>query len=306
MRRISRLRRARSSSSWGTPTSPSSRCSRRWSATPCASATPTPGSCTGSPASATGSPTCSGDRRATGATSRAIRSHGPGTLVGRVGLERRAVQIADVLADPEYRWRAGRELGGFRTTLGVPMLASDGVVGVLALWRARSTRSTTGRSTRHGVRRAGAMAIRKVELLQELEQRSSSSHDGRGAEALREVGQAVSSSLDLDQVLATIVTRAVELSGTDGGSILEYDRRRGCSWCAPRRHEPELVATCTRTRIHLDETFVGRAAATRRAAAGPDLDAEPPRSPHRAAPPPRAGGRCWRCRCCGRTRSSAR
>ena len=73
--------------------------------------------------------------------------HGPETLVGRVGLERRIVQIPDVLADPAYRWHTGRELGGFRTMLGVPMLAGDRVVGVLTLWRSRSIRSATARST---------------------------------------------------------------------------------------------------------------------------------------------------------------
>ena len=60
---------------------------------------------------------------------------GPGTLVGRVGQERRTVQIPDVLADPDYRMHRARELGGFRTILGVPMLAAERVVGVMVLWR---------------------------------------------------------------------------------------------------------------------------------------------------------------------------
>ena len=45
-------------------------------------------------------------------------------------------------------------------------------------------------------------------------------------EALGEIGQAVSSSLDLDEVLDRIVTHAVQLSGTDGGSMLEFDDDR--------------------------------------------------------------------------------
>src|SRR5262245_7025729 len=53
--------------------------------------------------------------------------HGPGTLVGRVELERRTVQIADAATDPEYQWREARELGGFRAMLGVPMFAAGGV-----------------------------------------------------------------------------------------------------------------------------------------------------------------------------------
>ena len=41
--------------------------------------------------------------------------------------------------------------------------------------------------------------------------------------ALGEVGQAVSSTLDLETVLSTIVSRATQLAGMDGGSIYEYD-----------------------------------------------------------------------------------
>src|SRR5262249_38076239 len=41
--------------------------------------------------------------------------------------------------------------------------------------------------------------------------------------ALGDVGRAVSSTLDLETVLSTIVSRAIQLSGTDGGSVYEYD-----------------------------------------------------------------------------------
>ncbi len=42
---------------------------------------------------------------------------------------------------------------------------------------------------------------------------------------LGEVGQAVSSTLDLETVLTRIVSHAVQLSGTDGGAIYEYDEQ---------------------------------------------------------------------------------
>ena len=41
--------------------------------------------------------------------------------------------------------------------------------------------------------------------------------------ALGEVGQAVSSTLDLETVLTTIAVRADQLSGTDGATIYEFD-----------------------------------------------------------------------------------
>jgi signal transduction histidine kinase len=61
---------------------------------------------------------------------------GPGTVVGRVGTQRRAVQIRDAQSDPGYTMQRALELGGFRTMLGVPMLAEDRVLGVIVLWKA--------------------------------------------------------------------------------------------------------------------------------------------------------------------------
>ena len=47
-------------------------------------------------------------RRSTAATSPSTRSRAaPGTLVGRVGLERRTVQIADARVRPGYQWQRG-------------------------------------------------------------------------------------------------------------------------------------------------------------------------------------------------------
>jgi signal transduction histidine kinase len=60
---------------------------------------------------------------------------GSGGIVGRVGSERRTVQIRDAQSDPGYTMRRALELGGFRTMLGVPMLAEDRVLGVIVLWR---------------------------------------------------------------------------------------------------------------------------------------------------------------------------
>ena len=53
-------------------------------------------------------------------------------------------------------------------------------------------------------------------------------------QALGAVSQAVSSTLDLQQVLTTVLGHAVELSGMDGGSIFEYDDATGNSTSAPR------------------------------------------------------------------------
>jgi signal transduction protein with GAF and PtsI domain len=62
-------------------------------------------------------------------------SPGPGSLVGRTARECQAQQIADAAADPEYEWHEARDLAGFHTMLGVPMVADGRVVGVIGLWR---------------------------------------------------------------------------------------------------------------------------------------------------------------------------
>jgi GAF domain-containing protein len=56
-------------------------------------------------------------------------------VVGRVLLERKPVQIADVLADPEYRLRETQRLGGFRTHLGLPLLREGNPIGILVVSR---------------------------------------------------------------------------------------------------------------------------------------------------------------------------
>jgi GAF domain-containing protein len=56
-----------------------------------------------------------------------------GSGFGRALLERRAVHIPDVNADPEYTLVEGQKLGDYRTVLAVPMLREGVVIGVLSL-----------------------------------------------------------------------------------------------------------------------------------------------------------------------------
>jgi signal transduction histidine kinase len=56
-------------------------------------------------------------------------------VVGRVLLDRKPVQIADVLADPDYQLLETQRLGGFRTHLGLPLLREGKPIGVLVVSR---------------------------------------------------------------------------------------------------------------------------------------------------------------------------
>ena len=188
------------------------------------------------------------------------------TLVGRIRLDQRAQQIPDVLADPEYGRPDVQQIAGFRTILGVPMILDGEVVGVLSVWRTevkpfddRSAELLTTFAAQ------AAIAIRNVDLVRALETRQEElAAKVDQLEALGEIGQAVSSSLDPDEVLATIVMHAVQLTGADGGSIFEFDdaaeefRIRTAFGTGD-----ELVHALRRIHIGLHETLVGRAALER-------------------------------------------
>jgi PAS domain S-box-containing protein len=60
-----------------------------------------------------------------------------GTVAGRVTLERRPIHIVDVLEDPDYTYREGQAVTGFRTMLGIPLLREETLVGVFVLGRMR-------------------------------------------------------------------------------------------------------------------------------------------------------------------------
>jgi signal transduction histidine kinase/ActR/RegA family two-component response regulator len=196
------------------------------------------------------------------------------TLIGRVGLDRRTQQIPDVLADPEYGYDL-QQIAGYRTLMGAPMLVDGEVVGALNVWRTE-VHPFEAREMAIVTAFAGqaAMAVHGVTLVQELEARSAElAKNVERLEALREVGEAVSSSLDVDHVLSTIAMHAVALSGTDGGSIMEYSDHDRCFMVrSVHRTDPAVVERLRSIRIDLDETLVGRAAKQRHPIAVPDLD----------------------------------
>ena len=60
---------------------------------------------------------------------------GRGTITGRVLIERRPVQIVDIVADAEYANPDAQRASGFRTVLAVPILREGSTIGVLIVWR---------------------------------------------------------------------------------------------------------------------------------------------------------------------------
>jgi len=195
------------------------------------------------------------------------RRPGRGSCVARVGLEHGTVQIADVLADAEYEESDFQKISGFRTMLGVPMLREGELVGAIVLWRTE-VRKFTDRQIELVTTFAdqAVIAIENVRLLRELQSRTSDL--ARSVEELRalgEVGQAVNSTLDLETVLNTIVTRAVQLSNAKAGVIYEYDEgtQRFDRISGAYGLDEDLRAVLSATPLRLGEGAAGQAAAQR-------------------------------------------
>jgi signal transduction histidine kinase len=108
------------------------------------------------------------------------------------------------------------------------------------------------------------IAIENARLFNELQARTAElTRSVDKLTALGEVGRAVSSTLDLETVLTTIVSRAVELSGLDGGVVFEYDDRAEEFVQRVATETGQALAEARRTaRIRKGEGVIGRTAIT--------------------------------------------
>jgi GAF domain-containing protein len=188
------------------------------------------------------------------------------TVSARTIRERAVVHIEDVLAEPQYAARDAALAAAFRSSLGVPMIREGQVIGAIFVSRAKPGRfADTQIDLLKAFADQAVIAIENVRLFKELQARTAELTRSVGElKALGEVGQAVSSTLDLQTVLDTIVARAVQLSGTQGGVIYEYDdATQEFRLRATHQVEDELVEALRVEPIRLGEGATGRAAATR-------------------------------------------
>jgi len=95
--------------------------------------------------------------------------------------------------------------------------------------------------------------------------------------ALGEVSQAVNSTLDLQEVLNTIVSKAVQLSDTDAGAIYDYDEtRKEFGQRSTYGMDDDLIAAFKERRIRIGDPGIGQAARERVPLQIADLQKEPP------------------------------
>jgi two-component system, NtrC family, sensor kinase len=208
----------------------------------------------------------------------AVRAHFGPVAVGRVELS---------IDEPQFRWIRGHgtlhvpdieaqndfpmlglvgNVRIFRTFLAAPLLHQGELIGTLNARRAEVRPFTPPQiKLLETFADQAVIAIENVRLFRELDERTNELARSVGElKALGEVGQAVSSTLDLQTVLSTIVGRAVQLSGTDCGIIYEYDEStQEFDLRASYQMEQELVEAYQATPLRLGQGATGRAAETR-------------------------------------------
>ncbi|MDP2700991.1 MAG: GAF domain-containing protein, partial [Candidatus Rokubacteria bacterium] len=189
-----------------------------------------------------------------------------GLASGRAILERAVVHIPDVELDPEYQAQAVSRAVGWRSGLFVPMLREGAPIGVIAVARAApGPFSDNEIELLKTFADQAVIAVENVRLFKELEARTGElTQSVEKLTALGEVSQALSSTLDVETVLNTIVSHASQLAGAAGCSIYEYDESaEQFELRATHNDDTEFVEALRAVPLRKGEGLMGRAAEMR-------------------------------------------
>ena len=199
------------------------------------------------------------------------------SAVRRVGLEKRPVHIPDILADPECVVPEAYREEGMRTSLAVPLLKENNLIGAIAIWR-REVRPFTDVHIKlvSTLADQAVIAIENVRLFKELQERNRDLTEALEQQtATSEVLKVISrSTFDLKPVLETLTENAVRLCGAERGSIYRFDGER-LNHALSYNATPELLDFLNRNPITPGRYSVAaRAALERRTIHVPDVQAD--------------------------------
>ena len=148
---------------------------------------------------------------------------GRGSIIGRVLLNRKAVHVDDVLADPEYTYFETQKKAGFRTFLGVPLLRENSPIGVIILGR-KTVAPFTDKQIELVATFAdqAVIAIENVRLFDEVQARTRDLSEALEQQtATSEVLKVISSSRgELEPVFQAMLENAVRICEAKLGSLV--------------------------------------------------------------------------------------
>jgi len=205
------------------------------------------------------------------------RPPGKGSAMSRALQSGSIAHIPDVEAEPGYDQSVlkSAQTAKLRSVISVPMLHDDRPIGTITVARSIAGAFPDAQIELLKTFAGQALiAIENAELFQELQARTGelarSVHDLQG---LAEVSQAIGANLDLEIVLATIVTHAVELTKTDAGTIYEFDEAEQVFLpCINHGISAEVIDSLRKSRQRVgDKSGIGQSAAIRKPFQIPDL-----------------------------------
>ena len=200
-----------------------------------------------------------------------------GSVAGRAVIDNELIHIEDMKSlnateFPDAQVAVDRE--GVRTILVAPLEREGLAIGVILIRRTEvrpfSEKQIALLKT---FASQAVIAIENVRLFQELQARTQELGRSVGElKALGEVGQAVSSTLDLETVLTRIASHAVQLTGAAGGVIYEYEETSGeFHLRGSHQIEKEFVEALRASAIRLGGGALGQAASNRTPVEVPDI-----------------------------------
>jgi signal transduction histidine kinase len=191
---------------------------------------------------------------------------GRSSITGRVALEGRVIHVADVAADPEYTITQSIGMAKQRTALGVPLLRDDKPIGSILLARQRvEPFSDKQIELVRTFADQAVIAIENARLFNELRARTEELGSSVAElKMLSEVGQAVSSTLDLKAVLSTILNASLGVTWANAGAVFRYSRAERAFRLVEAVGWDEMLAHSVRElRIAETESAMGEAVARR-------------------------------------------
>ena len=198
---------------------------------------------------------------------------------GQAMLTNQVVQYAPVLDNPVVPAAAQQMARDYQynSIIAAPMIRQDTVVGAIVCGNPEPRVFDEKEvALIKSFAAQAVIAIENARLLTELRQRTDDLGRSVGElRALGDVSQAVNSTLDLQNVLETIVAKAVQLSATDAGAIYVYDERdREFHLRATYGMEQERIDALGRACVSVSEHNVDQMLAQRQAVQVADLSQE--------------------------------
>jgi GAF domain-containing protein len=151
---------------------------------------------------------------------------GRGSMVGRALMDGAVVQVADVLADPEYAFPEPQRKAGYRTFLAAPLLCDGRAIGVLSLCR-KTVKPFSDKQIAliQGFAAQAVIAIENARLIGELRRRTDDLSEALQQQtATAEVLHVISSSPgDLQPVFEAVLENATRICDARFGNLFQRE-----------------------------------------------------------------------------------